>query len=181
MKKPRQDLLSPPVILVDDEDSILQSFSLYLRSSGLKQVVSIQDSRELLPFLSKNEGSVILLDLFMPHMSGIQLLPEIKAKHPEIPVIVITASQEVSTAVNCMRDGAFDYMVKPVEKSRLVSAVKRAVEIFSLRRKSALLKSICSTITYITVNRFPPSSPEINGCVPFFNIWKPLPGRGNLC
>jgi two-component system, NtrC family, response regulator HydG len=138
--KMRQEQLPPPVLLVDDEEHILQSFSLYLRSSGLKQVVSIQNSKELLPFLAKNDAAVILLDLFMPHMSGIQLLPQIKAQYPEIPVIVITASQEVETAVNCMRDGAFDYMVKPVEKNRLVSAVKRAVEITRLRREVGSLK-----------------------------------------
>lgn len=138
--KTRQDQLPLPVILVDDEEHILQSFSLFLRSSGLKQVVTFQDGRELLPYLEQNDAAVVLLDLFMPHISGIQLLPQVKATHPKLPVIVVTASQEIDTAVNCMRDGAFDYMVKPVEKSRLVSAVKRAVEMTRLRREIGSLK-----------------------------------------
>jgi FixJ family two-component response regulator len=60
---------------------------------------------------------VIILDLFMPHVSGQELLPRLTREYPEIPVVVMTASQEVETAVSCMKEGAFDYLVKPVEES----------------------------------------------------------------
>ena len=60
---------------------------------------------------------------------------------PEVPVIVITGSNDVDTAVACMKTGAFDYMVKPVEKSRLISGVKRAIELRELQRENRLLRA----------------------------------------
>jgi DNA-binding NtrC family response regulator len=83
----------------------------------------------------------ILLDLKMPYISGDELLPTIVADFPDVPVIVITGADDVETAVNCMKSGAFDYMVKPVEKNRLLTGVKRAIEIRDLQRENRLLKA----------------------------------------
>jgi DNA-binding NtrC family response regulator len=76
----------------------------------------------------------------MPHVSGAELLPEIVQRHPEIPVVVMTATQEVETAVACMKEGAFDYLVKPVEENRYLSCVRRALELCSLRQQVGALK-----------------------------------------
>jgi two-component system, NtrC family, response regulator HydG len=76
----------------------------------------------------------------MPHMSGMQFLPEIRRRFPDITVLVMTASQELDTAVACMKEGAFDYLVKPVDEDRLVSSVKKALEIQSLRQQVNTLK-----------------------------------------
>jgi DNA-binding NtrC family response regulator len=83
----------------------------------------------------------MLLDLRMPHISGEELLPMITADYPEIPVVVVTGSNDVDTAVKCMQHGAFDYILKPVEKSRLIGGVKRAVELRELQRENQLLKA----------------------------------------
>jgi len=72
----------------------------------------------------------------MPHVTGRDLLPRIVQEHPEVPVIVVTANAELDTAVQCMREGAFDYLLKPVEDARLVSAVRHAVEMRQARRES---------------------------------------------
>ncbi|MEO5378874.1 MAG: sigma-54 dependent transcriptional regulator [Magnetococcus sp. DMHC-6] len=130
----------PPVILVDDEEHVLESMSLFLRGSGIKEVVTVQDSRDLLPLMLRKKAMTVILDLFMPHLSGIELLPEIIRHFPEVPVVVATASQEVETAVSCMRDGAFDYLVKPIERNRFVSSVRRAVDTFMLRQEVHALK-----------------------------------------
>ena len=83
--------------------------------------------------LAENKDiGVVLLDLMMPRISGQELLEKIVSLHPEISVIVITAIDDLQTAVNCMKAGAFDYLVKPVEKIRLLSSVFRAVEILEL-------------------------------------------------
>jgi two-component system, NtrC family, response regulator HydG len=129
-----------PVVLVDDDASVLFSSRMLLRSVGVKPVEALADSRELLPLLARGEVGVVVLDLFMPHLSGIELLPEIVRRHPEVPVIVMTAAQEVDTAVACMKEGAFDYLVKPVEESRFVSSVRRALEVRSLRRQVGALR-----------------------------------------
>jgi DNA-binding NtrC family response regulator len=130
-----------PVMLVDDEKQALDSFEMVLRSARMSHFVRCQDSREVMPYLSRQEVEVILLDLWMPHLSGEDLLQAIRNEFPEVPVIVITGANEVETAVKCMKLGAFDYMVKPVEKSRLVGGVIRAIELRELQRENKLLKA----------------------------------------
>ena len=131
---------SHPVLLVDDEPETLKSFRLALRLGGIKDILCCQDSREVLPLLTRQKMEVILLDLTMPFVSGEELLSEITVDFPQIPVIIITGNNEIEKAVQCMKAKAFDYMVKPVEKSRLISGVKRAIEIRELRKQNRMLK-----------------------------------------
>jgi len=129
-----------PVLLIDDEPHSLQSFETALRSSGVSNILCLQDSREVLPLLAKQPIEVMILDLWMPHISGEELLPSVIKGYPDIPVIIVTGVNEVNTAVRCMKAGAFDYMVKPVEKSRLAAVILRAIEIQELRRENTQLK-----------------------------------------
>jgi DNA-binding NtrC family response regulator len=130
-----------PLLLVDDEEHTIDSFEIALRSGKITNLIRCQDSREVLSTLSWHEVEVVLLDLKMPHISGEELLPVIITEFPEIPVIVITGADDVETAVKCMKAGAFDYMVKPVERSRLLAGVKRAIEIRELQRENRKLKA----------------------------------------
>jgi DNA-binding NtrC family response regulator len=131
---------SSAVLLVDDETHILKSSESLLRFSGIREVKTIDDSRQVLPLLEVENISVIVLDLFMPFISGRELLKLISSGYPDIPVIVMTAADEVDTAVDCMKAGAFDYLVKPVENARLVSTVKRALEICNLKNQVTQLR-----------------------------------------
>ena len=130
-----------PILLVDDEAQALTSFEMTLRSARMSHFISCHDSRDVLPVLAREEIEVMLLDLWMPHVSGEELLQKITADYPDLPIIVITGADDVETAVRCMRQGAFDYIVKPVEKSRLVSSVSRAVELRELHRENQSLKA----------------------------------------
>jgi len=131
---------SLPVVLVDDDQSVLHATAAVLNSAGVANVELVNDSRELLPALERHAASLILLDLFMPHVTGNELLPEIARLYPELPVIVMTAAQDIETAVLSMKEGAFDYLVKPVEESRLLASVRHALEVQSLRRQMGVLK-----------------------------------------
>ncbi len=128
-----------PVMLVDDETQALTSFEITLRSAGMNHFIACADSREVLPVLARQEIEVMLLDLWMPHLSGEELLQKISADYPDVPVIIVTGADDVETAVRCMRQGACDYIVKPVEQSRLVSSVGRAVELRELHRENQRL------------------------------------------
>lgn len=130
-----------PILIVDDEASVVQALSALLKSHGLNNLLGCQDSREVTTILRNNEVETVLLDLNMPHIPGRQLLDQIKAEYPHIPVIVVTAANEVQTAVECMRSGAFDYMVKAIEESRLVSGVQRAIESRAQKRNFEELRS----------------------------------------
>ena len=92
----KQESSQQPVVLVDDESSILLSSKMVLASAGIRGVETVEDSRELMPLLARREAAVVVLDLFMPYMSGTQLLPEIVREYPDLPVIVMTATQEVA-------------------------------------------------------------------------------------
>ena len=129
-----------PIMMIDDEEQSLNAFEMALRSASMNNFDLCQDSREVISRLSGQEMEVILLDLSMPHVSGEELLPVINTDFPEIPVIIITGANDVETAVRCMKHGAFDYMVKPVEKSRLIGGVKRAIELRELQRENRLLR-----------------------------------------
>ena len=132
--------MSLPILLVDDEEQLLRAVSVTLRGAGLAEVLTADDSRTVLPALAEKDVGVVLLDLTMPHLSGYQLLELIAADYPDVPVIVMTATNDLDTAVHCMRAGATDYLVKPVEPSRLVSSVKRALETRAWRAEVLTLK-----------------------------------------
>jgi len=135
-----------PVLLVDDEPKILQSTSLLLRTEGFQKVLTLDRSEAVTPLLDQEQVAVIVLDLTMPGMSGIELLEQISADHPEIPVLIMTAVNDIETAVQCMQSGAYDYLVKPVDKERLVSSLHRALEIHSLQNEvSSLKRSLLSS------------------------------------
>ncbi|MCP5107120.1 MAG: sigma-54-dependent Fis family transcriptional regulator [bacterium] len=129
-----------PVLLVDDEELLLDGFERILRRGGITNIIKCSDSREVLAVPAGRPVECILLDMVMPHISGLELLPQLKEKFPGIPVIVITGVDDVKTAVECIKNGACDYMVKPIEKNRLVSGVKRLIAFNELKKRYARLQ-----------------------------------------
>jgi DNA-binding NtrC family response regulator len=91
--------------------------------------------------LAREEFSLLVLDLTMPHLSGEELLTRVTAEHPNLPVIILTGLDLVETAVHCMKLGAYDFFTKVSEEERLVNGVRRALELSSLRREHATLKA----------------------------------------
>ena len=129
-----------PILLVDDEEQFLASAEFILSAAGLESLALCSDSRSVPGLLAERTFSVIVLDLYMPHLSGLELLPEITREHPNIPVIILTAVNELETAVECMRNGAFDYIVKPVRNDRLVSTIRHALEHAGMCQEITLLR-----------------------------------------
>ncbi len=129
-----------PVLLVDDEPQLLHSASLVLRASGLPKVLTLDDSHAVLPLLAGQEVGVLVLDLTMPNLSGRDVLEQVTAEYPDIPVIIMTATNDLQIAVQCMQAGASDYLVKPVDKNCLVASVRRAFEARVLRAEFLSLK-----------------------------------------
>ncbi len=127
-------------MLVDDEPQILLSAQMLLRTAGIGNVITLDDSRKVLSLIGSAEIGVIVLDISMPHMTGQDLLAAINRDHPQIPVIFMTAMNDLETAVACMRGGAFDYLLKPVEKGRFVTSVTLALEMRSLKTELLSLK-----------------------------------------
>jgi len=129
-----------PVLLVDDEVRTLQGFEIALRSGGIDHVLSCQNSGEVMPLLSRKDIEVMLLDLWMPDVSGEEILSRVTQEFPMIPVIIVTGANDIDTAVRCIKSGAFDYLVKPIDKNRLLTTVGRAIERRELQRENSMLK-----------------------------------------
>ncbi|WP_022664885.1 sigma-54-dependent transcriptional regulator [Desulfospira joergensenii] len=117
-----------PIFVVDDEPEILMAVDTTLRMAGLDNIVTIGDSRDVIRRMERQIPGLILLDLNMPHINGGRLLKIIRKTWPRIPVIVLTGTIDVDTAVNCMKMGAMDYLVKPVEEEKLLAVVKKAMD-----------------------------------------------------
>jgi two-component system, NtrC family, response regulator HydG len=130
----------PPVVLVDDDPQFLLSSGITLRAAGIRPVMTIEDSGQVLPLLAETDAAAVVLDLTMPPPSGRELLEKIREEHPHIPVIILTGVNEVDTAVGCMKGGAADYLVKPIEPSRFLGSIRTAVEMRALREEVSSLK-----------------------------------------
>lgn len=129
------------ILLVDDEAEALMGCEFLLESAGINNTVSTQDSRTVMQTVAQEDIGMVLLDLSMPHVTGEELLPQLVEQHPDVPVIIITGLNKVETAIQCMQAGAFDYLVKPIEETRLVSSVKRGIEISELRQEYSAFKT----------------------------------------
>ena len=89
-----------PIMMVDDEEEILHAQTVTLNMAGYDNILAIKDSRKVIDILEDNRVEVILLDLSMPHVSGEALLNTVKENYPYIPIIIITATDYVDTAVS---------------------------------------------------------------------------------
>ena len=128
------------MLLVDDETDILDSCQRRLTTRGYDEILTVSDSRTVMSLLARVEVSVIVLDLRMPHLSGLELLPRIISQYPQVPVIVATANNDVDTVVNCIKEGAFDYLVKPINVKRLTTSVRKALQLRSRSSELSTLK-----------------------------------------
>lgn len=114
------------ILIVDDDISSLEAMQGYLESEGFS-VVTASDPADVLERLE--HVVVVVTDMKMPGMTGLELLKKIKEQHPEIPVIIITAYGEVDSAVESMKSGAVDYLNKPVDPDALAQKVRELYEL----------------------------------------------------
>jgi DNA-binding NtrC family response regulator len=120
-------MISPLVLLVDDEVPFIETMTKRLNKRQL-MVLPAYSGREALEELENNAVDVVILDVKMPGMDGIETLREIKKAHPLVEVIMLTGHATVETAVEGMRLGAFDYLMKPCEIEELLAKVREAKE-----------------------------------------------------
>src|SRR5262245_20247178 len=118
---------SPTLLVVDDEPSNLESLERIFAREGLA-VVTAPDGREGLEILRKRRIDVLLTDLMMPGISGVDLLKAVRQISPETEVVLMTAYGSVENAVEAMREGAYDFITKPLKRAQVVRVVGKAIE-----------------------------------------------------
>lgn len=117
----------PDILVVDDEMVVCQCVKKILSREGYNVEFSL-DAQDALNRLEREKIDVVVTDLMMPKISGMELLEKVMEKWPDIPVIMITGYATVSSAIQAMKIGAFDYIPKPFTPDELASVVVRAVE-----------------------------------------------------
>ncbi len=128
-----------PIIIVDDEEDILETESVLLTINGYSNVLTCSDSRKAYNLVDQYPQCIIVLDITMPHVSGIDILTYINRNHPDVTVVMLTGHNDVETAVQCIKKGAFDYIVKPVDQSRFITSVKKAIEHRTIKQEAERL------------------------------------------
>ena len=131
--------LRPVILIVDDDRGLRESFRLILEDTY--ELVDAVDGRQALEFLRNHDVDLVLLDIRLPEMDGIEVLERIKAIDEQVEVVLVTAVKTVRTAVAAMKLGAFDYVTKPFEEDDLLSVVRRALHKRSLEREVVFLRS----------------------------------------
>jgi DNA-binding NtrC family response regulator len=131
---------SLPLLIVDDEEHILTGYDMVLRLSGYNNIISCSESKKVMDILHEKGAEVVLLDITMPYLTGDKLLPMIRQDFPDTQVVMITGNDDTETAVNCMKGGAFDYLVKPINKERLQTVVQKAISFGNITRENLQLK-----------------------------------------
>ena len=138
--KLQQDKVNKEVILViDDKPNIREVLSTILREEGY-EVKTCQTSAQALEVIAEILPDLIVTDLKMPGMNGIDLMKEIKKFHTDIPVILITAYGTISSAVEAMKAGAYDYLTKPMDYDRLKILIRRALDQNRIHSENIYLK-----------------------------------------
>lgn len=128
------------ILVVDDEENLRRVTQLKLQQAGY-EAMTAPDGRQALEMLARHPRDLVLTDLKMPGMSGIDLLRKIKEEYPEVVVIVITAFGTIESAVEAMRLGAYDYIIKPVNAEALRLVISRALEHHRLQEEVRNLRS----------------------------------------
>jgi two-component system NtrC family response regulator len=127
------------ILVVDDEKNYLLVLSAVLEEEGY-EVLTAQGGHEALEIQKSSDLDLILTDMKMPAMDGIELLENIKALDPDLPVIMMTAHGTIDKAVEAMQKGAYSYILKPFDNERLTIYVKKAVSLFQVVKENRQLR-----------------------------------------
>lgn len=131
--------MSLGILIIDDEPYLPHQFARYLRKHGY-EVSTAADGEAGLQELSSNTIDLVLLDLRLPKLSGLEVLTQIRKLDPELPVVMLTAYGDVQTAVAAMKIGASDYLLKGFDLDELLLVVKRALETSAMSRELRQLR-----------------------------------------
>ncbi len=123
------------VLIVDDEPSILKLITHWVKNQWNYRVKTYTNGADLLKGFYEEEPDIILLDIMLPDMNGIDILKIIKQRNENIPVIILSAQGSIEVAMESIRLGAYDYFPKPIDKNRLEPAIKNAIQNYNLLKR----------------------------------------------
>jgi DNA-binding NtrC family response regulator len=128
------------ILVIDDDAAVCNYFMILLAQTGKYETQVLSDSSRAFEVIDSGAFDAILLDMDMPVVHGSEILKYVKASHPDIEVIVITGVEDVQLAVESMKLGAYDYLCKPIDDTRLLLILERALERWQMRGELSKLR-----------------------------------------
>ncbi|MBI5605326.1 MAG: response regulator [Deltaproteobacteria bacterium] len=129
------------ILIVDDELDILELLEMIIAERTSHQVVTTNNPLEVPPLLKHDPFDLLITDLRMPGLSGMDLIREAKTIDPDMPVIVITAYGSSQSAEEAIAEGAYDYITKPFRKDQIIITINRAMEWHAMKKELAALRA----------------------------------------
>src|SRR6188508_1438411 len=148
---------SPSILLVEDDVENRTAMAKILQNAAY-DVVEMDNGQSALEHILENDIDILVTDLRLPVMDGVELLKRAKAAHQEIEVILITGHGTVEVAVEAIKEGAYDFITKPIKKAQLLHSVEKASERQYLSREN---KELRSQLNQGSSRKFVYSSPEM--------------------
>jgi DNA-binding NtrC family response regulator len=133
--------MSGKILIIDDETDMLVMLEMLITDKTPHEVVSTNNPFEIEELLSKHNINLVITDLKMPMVDGMEVLEVVKKKDADIPVIVITAFGTLEAAEEAVHRGAYDFITKPFRKEQILVAIERALEWQRIIRKNRKLRS----------------------------------------
>jgi DNA-binding NtrC family response regulator len=129
------------ILIIDDQPDMLLLLEMFITDKTSHHVVTTSDPFEVEELLAKHDFNVVLTELFMPAMDGLEVMQIVKRRDPDLPVIVITATGTVEAAEEAVHQGAYDFITKPFRKERILVAIEKAFEWQRVIKENRKLKS----------------------------------------
>ncbi len=134
------------ILVVDDEEPIREVVCTMLQNASFRCEQACSGVEALRILQNDNDFQLVLTDLMMPEMDGVGLLERVKQQYKDLPVVMVTAVHDISVALAAIRNGAYDYLLKPFEREQLLAVVRRALEANRLRVENRIYQSSLETL-----------------------------------
>ena len=154
----------PAVLIVDDESTIIDSLEGILSDDGF-EVIHAFNGYEALKKIDSHSPDIVLLDIWMPGMDGIDTLKEIKQHHPRLPVVMITGHGSIESAVDATKSGAFDFLEKPLSIDKVILTINNALDFRKLEEENRYLRKKA-----IEKNSITGTSPAVRNRITSYNV-----------
>jgi DNA-binding NtrC family response regulator len=128
------------LLIVDDEPDMLKLLSMIIREKTPHQAVTTNNPHEALELAGQGDFALVITDLKMPGLDGIELLEAIRRVDEDVPVIFITAYGSVESAIETMQKGGFDFITKPFKKEQILFTIEKAMKFAALQKENRMLR-----------------------------------------
>ena len=140
MMTEREKNMPEKLLIVDDEPDMLKLLSMIIRERTPYEAVTTNNPHEAVELAKKGGFALVITDLKMPGLDGIEVLEAIRRMDEDIPVIFITAYSSVESAIETMQKGGFDFITKPFKKEQILFTIEKAMKFVALQKENRMLR-----------------------------------------